>query len=176
MEVVIASGLGTMVLASVMGFYLFAGRSFYSMENYVNLDMKSRHALDIMSRDIREADGCSSNAFSSANLTLLMTDPASSQPYTVNYNYDSGDDTLTRTSTSASGTQETVLLSNCVSFALSYYRRNPTTNAWAAFPDDPGRADECKLVQIDWTCRRTVLGSIINSESMESARVVIRKD
>jgi len=176
MEVVIASGLGVIVLGSVMGFYLFAGKSFYAMENYVQLDMKSRNALDTMSRDIREANGCSTNGFSSVDLTLLMTDPNSGQPYTVNYNYDSGEGTVARTYSGASGTQTTLLLSNCVSFALSYFRRNPTNGAWAAFPNDPGRADECKLVQIDWTCRRTVLGSIINSESMESARVVIRKN
>ena len=172
----IASGIGALVLASIMGFYLFAGRSFYAMENYVELDMKSRGALDTMSRDIREANGCSTNGFTSGNLTLLMSDPTSGQPYKVNYKYDSGVGTVTRTYSTASGGKTSLLLSNCVSFAFSYFLRNPTNGAWAAFPNDPGRADECKLVQIDWTCQRTVLGSLINSESMESARVVIRKD
>jgi prepilin-type N-terminal cleavage/methylation domain-containing protein len=174
-EVLIASGIGTLVLAGVLGFYLFAGRSFSAMENYVQLDLKSRTALDTMSRDIREANRCSTNGFTSSDLTLLMTDPATGQPYTVNYSYNNAAGTVTRTDTRAGGARTILLLNDCTSFAFSYFQRNPANGAWAAFPNDPGRADECKLVQIDWTCARSVLGTLINSESMESARVVIRK-
>src|SRR3974390_1360063 len=79
-EFVVASGIGTFVVAAILGFNVFAARSFHAMSNYVALDMKSRNALDIMSRDIRQADACSGNNFSSKKLTLLMTDPFITPP------------------------------------------------------------------------------------------------
>lgn len=175
-EMMLAVGIGSIVLAVVTTFYLFAARSFWAMGNYVVLDAKSRNALDVLSRDIRQANSCSTNSFSASNLTLLMVNPTNGQPYTVNYNYDTNAQAMTRTYRTAGGVQTAILLTNCTSFAFTYYQRNPTNGAWEAFPLDAGRADMCKLVQVDWVCARRLFGSLVNSENIESAKVVIRKE
>src|SRR5690349_18826523 len=54
-EMLMAVGLGTLVLAMVMMLYLFGLRSFEAMSNYAQLSGRSRQALDIMSRDMRQA-------------------------------------------------------------------------------------------------------------------------
>lgn len=175
-EMLVSMGVGGIVLAAVMSFSLFAARSFQAIGNYSDLAGRSRVALDTMSSDIRQANCCSSNSFSATNLTLLMTDPVSGRPYTVSYGYDTGSGTVTRTYTGTNGSRATLLLSNCTSFAFSYFQRNPTNGAWGAFPNDINRADQCKLVQIDWTSSRDVLGRCTNSDNSVSARVVIRKE
>jgi hypothetical protein len=175
-ELVVAGGIGTLVVAAVLGYSVFAARSFHAMSNYVMLDMKSRYALDIISRDIRQANACSSSSFSSNSLTLLMTDPVSSLPFTISYSYDAASGTLTRTDTDPNETSTSMLLTNCLSFAFSYYQRNPVGGNWEVFPIDPSQANQCKLVQVDWTCARSSFGSLNNSESMRSAKIVIRKE
>ena len=175
-ELVVAGGIGTIVVAAVLSFNVFAARSFHAMSNYVALDMKSRNALDIMSRDIRQANACSSSGFSSNSLTLLMTDPVSSQAFTISYRYDAASGTLIRTDTDPNNTSTSMLLTNCLSFGFSYYQRNPVGGAWEAFPIDFSQANQCKLIQVDWTCARASFGSLNNSESMRSAKIVIRKE
>ena len=173
-ELVVAGGVGTIVVAAVLSYSVFAARSFHAMSNYVVLDMNSRNALDIISRDIRQANACSSSGFSSNSLTLLMTDPVSSQPFTISYSFDAASGTLTRTDTDPNNTSTSMLLTNCLSFAFSYYQRNPVGGAWEAF--DTSQANQCKLVQMDWTCARSSFGNLGNSESMRSAKIVIRKE
>ena len=56
-EVMVSVALGSMVLAMAGSLWLFGSRSFAAMGNYTDLDAKSRNALDLMSRDIREATG-----------------------------------------------------------------------------------------------------------------------
>ena len=180
METVVAGGLSTVVLAAIASFSIFATRSFTAIGNYVTLDMQTRNALDRMSRDIRQSDGCSTNAgeFTPTSLTLLMSNPTNAQAYTISYNYSANAGILTRTyiNTNSVSTNSIVLLTNCSSFAFSYYQRNPTNGVWDAFPVDTNRPDECKVVQMDWVCSRTVLGRLVNSDSIESAKVVIRKE
>jgi hypothetical protein len=36
-------------------------------------------------------------------------------------------------------------------------------------------ASTCKLVQLDWICSRPIIGTQKNTESVQSAKVVIRK-
>ena len=177
-EFLVATALSIIVLSAIVSYGIFSTRSVRAIGNFVMLDMNSRNALDTMSHDIRQANGCSTNSgqFTSANLTLLMTDPNSGTNYTINYNYSTSQGTLTRTTTITNNVQATVLLTNCSWFAFSYFQRNPSNGVWDAYPVDSSRPDECKLVQMSWTCSRTVLGSMVNADSVESAKVVIRKE
>jgi Tfp pilus assembly protein PilW len=55
-EIMIAIGIGSVVVAAVMGFNLFGAWNSAAMGNYTNLDHCSRNVLDWMPRDIRQAD------------------------------------------------------------------------------------------------------------------------
>jgi hypothetical protein len=176
-ELVIASSIGVLLAAAICSFTLFNVRSFAALANYLDLDSRSRPALDKLSGDIRQASGCSTNFVLAANnLTLVGTNAVSLLPYTLNYKYESNKTVLTRTYTDANGTQTQTLLTNCTYFALSYFQRNPSNASYGVFPvDDPARPDLCKLIQINWSCSRSILGKPANTESIQSARIVIRK-
>src|SRR6185436_5580464 len=62
--------LGGLLLAVAAGVYLYSTRSFVDLGNYMEMDGSARHALDVMSADIRQADGVSS--YSSNALTLKV--------------------------------------------------------------------------------------------------------
>src|SRR5437016_12492411 len=84
-EVLIATGVGSIVLAAVMTLSLFSARSFAALGNYVDLDIKSRTALDTMSSDIRQADKLTSA--SSTQLKFQTTDPNTSNTVAIVYTY-----------------------------------------------------------------------------------------
>src|SRR5438045_279185 len=87
-ELVVAAGIGSIAMAAVMAFTLFSARSFAAVTNYVDLDMRSRSALDRMSQEIRQTDGLAANGYSATQLVFAGKDPVTSAPYTLTYAYD----------------------------------------------------------------------------------------
>jgi Tfp pilus assembly protein PilW len=55
-ELLVATGLGMLVLAVMLYAVLFGARAFAAMDNYLDLDQKSEQTLDWLSREIRQAD------------------------------------------------------------------------------------------------------------------------
>jgi hypothetical protein len=167
-ELMVATGAGSIVLAAVLALFLFSARSFAALGNYVDLDNKSRNALDTMSSDIRQADFLSS--YQTNQLIFQTTDPTTSNTLALTYLYDPAATTLTRTL----GVRSTVLLTNCTYLNFGIFARNPIGGSWDAYSN--GVPSNCKLVQLSWVCQRDILGGrIANTESVQSAKVVMRK-
>jgi hypothetical protein len=62
-------------------------------------------------------------------------------------------------------------LKNCDSFSFAYYQRNPTNNFTFVTTTN---AAQIKLVSVSWRCSRQILGSKLNTESVQTATVVVR--
>ena len=166
-ELMVATGVGSIVLAAVLALSLFSARSFAALGNYVDLDIKSRNALDTMSTDIRQAGSLSDYQ---PNRLIFQTTDRTGNPATLTYLYDSAMTTLTRTL----GVRSTVLLTNCTYLNFGIFARNPIGGQWNAYSN--GIVSNCKLVQLTWVCQRSLLGGrIANTESVQSAKVVMRK-
>src|SRR5262245_39222359 len=69
LELLVASGVGSLLLLAVCTLALFASRSFVAVGNYSDLDRASRNALDVLSREVRQCR--SLTAFTTNKLTLL---------------------------------------------------------------------------------------------------------
>ncbi len=166
-ELMVATGVGSVVLAAVMALSLFSARSFAALGNYVDLDIKSRTALDQMSSDIRQADKLT--AATTNSLTFQTTDPNTSNTVSLVYTYSPSAQTLTRTYNG----QTTTNLIGCTFLQFSIFQRNPIGYKYEQY--DAADASTCKLVQLTWVCQRSILGRIANTESVQSAKVVMRK-
>ena len=169
-ELLVALGVAALFLSGMASMLSYNARSCAALANYVDLDRASRNALDIMTKEIRQANRLT--AYSTNNLTFEMINASSGATSTVAYVYSPGAATLTR----QSGGQNTVLLRSISPNTLQFsiFQRNPVGGAVDQYSTtDPTL---CKVVQLAWTCSRSVLGTRINSESVESAKVVIRKE
>jgi hypothetical protein len=162
-EMVVATALGTILFAGVMSMFLFANRSFASLTNYLDLDQKTQSALDKMSREIRQVNMLTD--YSATNLTFQNFDGT-----TLQYIYNPNGQTLTRIS---AGVSRTTLLTGCDSLQFSIYQRAPSSNDFQPYPTTV--VADTKVIELTWNCYRTILGSKVNTESMQSAKVVIRK-
>jgi len=162
-EMMIAMGVGSLLLLVMASFSVWSSRSFAAMTNYVDLDSYSRNALDTMTRDIRQAG--SLDFFSPTNLTFIERD---GQP--LEFRYDPAKGTLTRVKHGF----PSCLLTNCDTLKFNIFARNTTNETYDQFPRSENDAKTTKVVQLDWTCSRTILGSKINTESVQTAKIVIR--
>jgi Tfp pilus assembly protein PilW len=169
-EMMVAMALGGLVLVTALTLTFYSNRSYASMVNYVELDRTSRMALDTMTSDIRQADKLTS--YSTNQLVFQSTDPNTGATNSLTYSYSPGNKTLTRT---LSG-QSKVLLKGCDLWKATMYQRNTITNTFDQYMvEDINRPDLCKALQLRWSCSRTVPGLPINTENVQSTKVVIRR-
>ncbi len=170
-ELQIASAISVILFTAVLALAFYTARSFAAFSNYVDLDANSRNALDVMSSEIRQADLVT--AATSTSLTFQTTDPGTLATHILKYVYDPVKKELDRI---FDGGQPEVLLTECTFLQFGTFQRNTTPSLDNAFvPVATSQPNLCKVVQLSWICSRKILGKSVNTESVQSAKVVIRK-
>jgi len=160
LEILVAASIASLVFAATAMLWIFSARSFTALGNYGDLDRASRNALDNMSREIRQTRGLSS--FSPTRITFLDWDGGA-----LTYAYDSTARTLTR----QKGGTNTLMLGQCDFLNFDISQRNPSNN-FTFYPET--NASLAKLIDVSWKCSRQILGAKINTESVQTAKIVIR--
>jgi Tfp pilus assembly protein PilW len=162
-EFLIATTIGMVALGAAAALSVYTARSFAAMGNYMELDKNSRNALDKMTQIVREADGVLN--YGPQAITL------SYHGQTLSFNYSPTAKTLTLVNTN---NVRDVLLTDCTFLNFQIYQRNAVAGTYNQYPVT---ADEsaAKIVQVAWVCSRYLIGHIFNTESVQSAKIVIRK-
>ena len=162
-ELMIATALGSVVALGLASLTFFTARSFAAIANYVDLDHRSRIALDTMSREIRQA-----KRLTDATSTSLTFDYDGGK---LQYVFDQEKQTLSRIKDGVPDTKP--LLEECNTLTFSIYQHNSIGGTYDQFSTTA--PSTCKLVQLRWICSRKILGAAKNTESVQSAKIVIRK-
>jgi Prokaryotic N-terminal methylation motif len=162
-EILVATGIGVFVIATVMISFVIMSRCFNAVGNYADLDRQSRNTLDVMARDIRQVGGLTN--WTSTNLTFTNIDGA-----ILSYTYNSTTGLLTYTNGSIG--QSGVLLSNCTSLTFSIFQRTPTNGPICFYT--ASNAFSAKGILMSFTCLRTNYLGLTDSESVETASVIMR--
>ncbi len=168
-ETLFGVGIAAILLVAVVSFAIFCGHSFAALYNYVELDDANRIAIDTLTRDVRQASRVS--AFNSTGTALaLQYVSGTSVTNTVTYAYDPTAKTFTR----ISGNERHVLLRGCKTLRFSLGQRNTDVGGYDVFPiaTDFSLA---KVINVSWVCGRKLPGVAENTESVQTARIVIRK-
>jgi prepilin-type N-terminal cleavage/methylation domain-containing protein len=161
-ELLVSVAVASIVFAAVGSLSLFTTRSFVAMGNYNDLDRVSRNALDTMSREIRQAKQLT--GYTSNKLTFQNQDNS-----TVVFEYSPGTGKLTR----QKGTTTTTLLTQCDLLSFNISQRNPSNN-FSFFPVTGANLATAKLIDVNWRCSRQILGKKVNTESVQTAKIVLR--
>jgi len=154
--------LASMLFAALAVVYLYSARSFAGLSNYMEMDGNARLALDVMSADIRQADGITSYASNALTLKFGTNQLA----YTL--------DTSRRNLNRQYGSVLKTLLTDCEDVHYDVFDRNPTNGVYDYYPD-PASATNSKVVEVTVLCTRSLLGRKANSTVVQSAKIVIRK-
>lgn len=161
-EVTVFAGLGSMLLIAIGSMFFFATRSMIALGNYNDLNQKSRNALDVLTRDVRGTRQVKD--FDTDKHMLLFEDYDG-----VDLRFEYYPDTQ-RLIKEKAGVSE-VLLTECDFLEFHLYQRNPTNNFTFYATSEP---DAVKLIDVSWKCSRMILGGKVNTESVQTAKIVIR--
>ena len=173
-EVMVAMSLGSMVLASVASLSLYGARSSAAMVNYTDLDSKSRYALDVISRELREATAL---VAMTNGTTKSLSFATVGQTGRVKLTWDPTPRTVVL---ERPGEAPLTALTECDRFDFSLYQRTPRITATNVmfYPatNSVGALDMnlCKLISLSWKCSRSILAQKVNTESVQAAQIVLR--
>lgn len=168
-EVMMAIAVSGVILTALVSFTVYAAKSFAGMHNYVDLEQKSQMALDTLTRDIRQIEYLTNYTTRTVNGQLVTNGlyfiNASNQP--LNFVY------TNKLLIKEENGVTTTLLNNVDYLSFLIFQRNPIGYTDSQFRTT--NAINCKLVSVSWICSRTILGARQNTESVQTAKIVIRK-
>jgi prepilin-type N-terminal cleavage/methylation domain-containing protein len=168
-ELMMAIAVSGVILTALISFTIYAARSFVGMHNYVDLEQKSQNALDTLTKDIRQTQWLS-------NFTKRIVNGQTVTNSLEFIDYDNHvltfkyvGNMLVREKQGVS----TMLLTNVDYLTFLTFQRNPIGGTDSQFRSTNGPT--VKLVSVSWVCSRTILGARQNTESVQTAKIVIRK-
>jgi len=156
-EMMVAIGVGMIILMVLALVATTSARSFAAMGNYVDMNANSRNAIDHMTLEIRQAG----NLVESSSTRVKFTTFGDTNSFLI-YNWDSGTRALTEWKSGSSITN--TLLTDCNQLSFSLFN-----SAFAATTNIAGS----KGLSVNWSCSRNVLGRQ-TSEDMQQALIVLR--
>jgi len=168
-ELMMAIAVSGVILTALISFTVYAAKSFVGMHNYVDLEQKSQNALDILTRDIRQTQYLSNYTKRIVN-GQTVTNSLTFVDFDTNLlTFKYVGNMLVREKLGES----TMLLTNVDYLTFLIFQRNPIGGTDSQFRTT--NAESCKLVSVSWVCSRTILGARQNTESVQTAKIVIRK-
>ena len=168
-EVIIATTLGSFVLAGVLSAFLFLAKTSFRSSGYSEVDAQLRRGLDTFARDARSATDVRWNSAQSVTLTV------NGQP--VTYAYDATPASATyqsfyRVAGDATSTSPRTALIRGVAtdFAFRRYKLEQSGVSDNAAQND----SETKLLQLSLRASRTNVATVGAGNSAVSARFMLR--
>jgi hypothetical protein len=162
-EALIATGITGLLILVLVSLTMFSGRAFAAFYNYVDLDDHNKIAMDTLTSDLRECNRLI--AFTATEVTMEDSDGVN-----ISYTYSPSAGTLVRRKNGITKT----LLTGCDMLRFVIAQRNPVGYTYESHYEAATPAT-AKVVQVSWNCSRTILGQKVNTESVQTARIVIRK-
>jgi Tfp pilus assembly protein PilW len=177
-EMLVAVGIGVAAMGVVATISMNTAFNYAAMGNYVVLDDQNRNALDVISREVRDASALMSFNTNSPQ-SLLLTNSIAGTAVTLTYT-NSTLVMVTKFQTTQTNQTQT-LLTGCNYWNFQLYDRAPllTTNLisfCASTNYTTGLVDPTftKVINMTWSCSRTILGSKLNTENVQTAQVILR--
>ena len=161
-ELMVALGASSLLLAAVATGWFLTARSFAAIGNYADMDNASRNTLDLMSQEIRAAQSLLP-PYRTNKITLVDLSGNS-----FSYIYDPNTATLVRSNSAGNRT----LLRECEYVTFNVSQRNVSNNF--QFYSTANQPALTKLVDVSWKCSRKILGTKWNTESVQTAKIVLR--
>lgn len=167
-EMMVAILAAALLIAAVVALTIFSSKAFIMIGNYTDMDSASRNAIDVISREIRDASDLL--AYSTNNPSyLLFTNATAGTATKIIYDADARTLTMQKT-----GEPTRTYLTQCDKWSFSLYNRVPIISPTNITFYSTSDLKQVKLINMSWTCSRTVLGSKLNTEIVITAQVVLR--
>jgi prepilin-type N-terminal cleavage/methylation domain-containing protein len=172
-EMLIATGIGAIMLTIIVALTSYAERSFAVTSSHVDLESKSRYALDKLTRELRQATaviGCDTNL---PFKTLTLTNAVDAFSLTVSWDADVKSLRLERTGPTPDDDRSEKLLANCERWDFTLCQRAPTVGSADVSFNPASSLADCKMILMSWTCRQEVFGKL-ETENTQEMQIALR--
>jgi len=143
LEMLIATGIGSILVAAIAALSLYGARSFCVIGNFADMDADSRQALDLLSREFRQASSVVDYQTNPpVTWVSVSTNPAVGPTAKVTWDSQAGTVTLT-----AHG-HDRVLLQECNYWDAKLYQRVPIISATNVAFSGAAMISDCKAVEM----------------------------
>lgn len=167
-ELIVVSGLFALSAAALASLFAFSTKSFAALSNYAQLDQENRQAMDLLTKEIRQAKYVLSYTNTEVGSAITIMNGSN---VNVTYSFDLQNQQLVR-----NDGQARVLLTNCTLLNFDLRQRCPSNGNYGIFPVASSNWQQTvKVIQLTWKTGRTLPSGAVNSENIQTARIVIRK-
>lgn len=165
----VSAFIGAWILAAVLSTFLFMGRSGANVQNYNDMEVQARNALEYFAEDVRQASNVVWNSADSVTLTVGTT--------SITYAYSSGAKTFRRTvvvTSTSTTTWDRVIVTGITAFAFSAYNISGSNVALATAANRTAANGTTKQIQISLEAARTSRTVVAATNTVLSARFILR--
>jgi len=175
-EMLVSIGIGVVVIGVVVALSIVTAWHFNATSNYAQMDDQSRNALDKISKEVRNSTSLVAYNSTANPMYLQLTNANGPDGATITYDATAGKLYLAKP-----GLATVTLLTQCDSFSFTLFNRYPllSSNTFSFYSSTnftTGLIDPTftKVINMTWKCSRTLLGSKLNTEIVQTAQVVLR--
>ena len=168
-ELLVAVALGTLVMAVAATLTIFGARTFASLVNYTELDQKSRNSLDVMCMEIRQATAVTAMTNNATVKSLTFTNADVGK--IIRFTWRSATENMVFEKT---GQPTRTNLTGCERWDFALYNKAPTVSPTNVTFNAATNMADCKLIDMSWKCYRKIVGQKLNTESVQTAQIVLR--
>lgn len=168
-ELMVAMALGSIVMTMVGALSVYSARTFAAMGNYTDLDLHSRNALDVIGQELRQADAVVASGTNLPVMYVTLTNTAAATRLKLTWDSDARTLVFEKT-----GQPAQTCLTECDRWNFLLYNRAPNISSTNISFNAATNLAGCKLISMSWKCSRTILGSKVNTESVQTAQIVLR--
>lgn len=180
-ELMVAVAVFSIGAAALGSTFLFSIRSMAALSNYTALDHMNQQAMDQITREIREAKmivDYSTNALVLDGVATGHTwlQIVNGDGNTVWYIFSGSAERLYKFTQRADDSYASeVLLEDCSLLNFQIGQRNLQSNSWNYFPPTLGDfQNTAKVIDLSWKTSRTLPHGLVNSEDIQTAKIVLR--
>jgi type II secretory pathway pseudopilin PulG len=186
-ELLIAFGISAVILAGVMSTFLMMGRTGTLAQNYTELEVEARRALELFSREARMAYAVS--AYNSNSVTFRIPDRTSDRKgtgtgaYDVTYTFDTTNRLLTRygppLSDPAAAAVTTTIVDNIMPIGttpyIRYFRYVSSGYVTGFTSNFATSSSEIKQIELNFIAQRSASTTVATAtDKVLSARFILR--
>ena len=174
-EMMVGAGLGFLLLAVLVSLGVYVTQTFAVIGNYEDLDRNSCDTLDVVSRELRNSSALVGFTNGATVKALRFTNSTTAKTVILTYNANLRTLVLEKT-----GDAPKTCLTGCDQWNFTLCNRVPifssTNITFYSATNGAGQLDaaRCKLVNMSWKCSRTIIGSALTTESVQTAQIVLR--
>lgn len=173
MEMLVATCIGAIMITIILALTAYGERSFAVTSSHVDLESKSRHALDVLTSKLRQSTAVMACETNLPFKSLTFTNGIDAFTLTLSWDSEAKTLTLEQVGPTPDDNRTERLLTNCDRWDFTLCERAPRINQSDVTFAPALNLTDCKVLVMSWSCSQNVIGKL-ETENVQETQIVLR--